>query len=336
MLMSSQTVHPIEVEVVSKEKVSLVAILQAGGTWGSMLAVVLGYLYFPGLGMTWLVLALTPFLMPGVIIALELLCVARTARQNGDDGRSNWKVWVRTWWVEWCLNLLVFAWRQPFAWKRLPDSSERGGDRRSPVVFVHGYLCNSGFWQPWLQACRDAGRPYATVNLEPVFSGIDAYVPQIEAAVHRVELATGRRPVLVGHSMGGLAIRAWLAFQPTDQQSRWLAVITIGTPHRGTWLARWSRTASGQQMRLGSEWLAQLRAREEAQQCTLNHARFLCWSSETDNVVFPVEAAGLPGADHRRLHAAGHIELAYLPSVISSSLEWIASAERSPAALTRS
>lgn len=223
----------------SKEEVSTVALLQAGGILGWMLAVVSGCLYFPGLGTTWLVLLLTPLLVPGVIIALELMCVARIARRNRDDGRFNWKGWVRTWWVEWCLNLLVFAWRQPFAWKRLPDSAGRGGDPQSPIVFVHGYLCNSGLWQPWLQACRDAGRPYVTVNLEPVFSGIDAYVPAIEAAVQRAELVTGRRPVLVGHSMGGLAIRAWLAAQPPAQQTRWLAVVTIGTPHGGTWLARW-------------------------------------------------------------------------------------------------
>ena len=312
----------------------MVALLQAGGLLGGVLLVVAATVHWRASGGPWpAVLALSPFLVPGLVIALELICAALIVRRAYRGPRPPRWFWVRTWWVEWRLNLTVFAWRQPFAWRQLPDWSGAGSGR-APIVFVHGYLCNRGFWLPWLRMCRSVGRPYVTVNLEPMFASIDDYVPAIEAAVQRAKATTGCRPVLVGHSMGGLAIRAWIASQSATHPRRWLATVTLGSPHAGTWLARWSRTANGRQMRQGSDWLAQLREREAALGGAAPHKAFLCWASATDNVVFPAETATLPGADNRWVAAAGHIELAYLPTVISTSLDWIASAERSPAART--
>lgn len=315
---------------------SRVALLQAGCVLGWVAVALLAVGLWRESGAPWLAwIALAPFLVSALVIGLELLCAAQLAEPQ-DQGRElrGWH-WLRTWWVEWRLNFTVFALRQPFAWRQLPDSSAADGDH-SPIVFVHGYLCNRGFWLPWLRVCRALGRPYVTVNLEPLFASIDEYVPAIEAAVRRTEALTGRRPVLVGHSMGGLAIRAWIASQSAAHPRRWLAAVTLGSPHAGTWLARWSRTENGLQMRQGSDWLAQLLEREAAPGGAAPHDAFLCWASATDNVVFPADTATLPGADNRRVAAAGHIELAYLPEVISTSLDWIALAERSPAARTAS
>jgi len=74
-----------------------------------------------------------------------------------------------------------------------------------------------------------------------VFASIDDYIPQIERAVHRIETATGLAPVIVAHSMGGLVARAWLrsraAHKRSDGTDEAARLITLGTPHRGTWLA---------------------------------------------------------------------------------------------------
>lgn len=283
-----------------------------------------------------LAFAMAPAAMPGGVIALELVLACWVAgRQRTMSAPPTVWLWARTWWVEWALNLVVFAWRQPFAWRRWPDTAKRQG-HRAAIVFVHGYLCNRGFWLPWLKHCRAHGRPYVTVNLEPAFAGIDAYVQAIEFAVRQAEQATGGPVFLVGHSMGGLAIRAWLASQTNAGAGRVRGVVTLGAPHAGTWLARWSRTPNGRQMRCASEWLAQLCQRERDCLGDAAYSGFLCWVSPTDNVVFPAETATLPGADNRWVAAAGHIELAYLPEVMSTSLAWIASAERSPAARTAS
>ena len=187
---------------------------------------------------------------------------------------------------------LVFAWRQPFRWQALPDTQTP--QRGAAVVLVHGFVCNRGFWLPWLRALRERGTAYATVNLEPVFGSIDDYVPPVEAAVARAERLGDGRPTLVCHSMGGLAARAWLAAEPRNA-ARVERVITIGSPHRGTWIGRFSRVANGRQMRVDGDWLRQLAARERTQRGESPYERFLCWYADTDNIVFPAPTATLPG-----------------------------------------
>jgi triacylglycerol esterase/lipase EstA (alpha/beta hydrolase family) len=104
--------------------------------------------------------------------------------------------------------------------------------------------------------------------------------------------------------MGGLAIRAWLrAFAADDRVAR---VITIGTPHGGTWIAHQGRGANARQMRLGSDWLRALAAAEPASRARL----FTCWWSECDQIVGPAPTAVLPGSEERRLQGRAHVEMA--------------------------
>ena len=111
------------------------------------------------------------------------------------------------------------------------------------------------FWTPWLRELRAADRAFVAVDLEPVFGSIDRYVQTIDAAIVRVTAATGQPPLLICHSMGGLAARAWLRDADGARVHR---IVTLGTPHRGTWLARFGRTANGRQMRMGGEWLQRI------------------------------------------------------------------------------
>eukprot|EP01035_Chromulina_nebulosa_P009829 gene9830-13259_t len=55
-------------------------------------------------------------------------------------------------------------------------------------------------------------------------------------------------PVLLCHSMGGLAVRAWLRAHQAD--GRVHRVLTLGTPHGGTWLGRFSHAPPWRQMRM--------------------------------------------------------------------------------------
>ncbi|MFZ2989806.1 esterase/lipase family protein [Ideonella sp.] len=213
---------------------------------------------------------------------------------------------LRAWWAEALAAPQVFFWRQPFRSRsepdflppRLPHQSGLPG-----VLLVHGFVCNRGFWNPWLRRFRDQGRPVVAISLEPVFGSIDEWVPGIEAAVQRLEAATGLPPLLVGHSMGGLAIRAWLRVSAGDQRIR--GVITLGTPHGGTWLAHGSLQRNGQQMRIGSDWLQALAAAESSER----RRRILCLYSACDNIVFPAPLAVLPGAAVQEVVGAAHVDL---------------------------
>lgn len=226
---------------------------------------------------------------------------------------------LRAWWVESHIAPLVFGWLQPFAWRRWPDTAEPGAavPGQRGVVLVHGFVCNRGLWTPWLRELRRRQVPYATVNLEPVFGSIDDYAPLIDDAVRRATDATGLPPLLVGHSMGGLAIRAWLRAAGPDAAQRVHHIVTLGTPHRGTWLARWSRLTNGRQMRVDGPWLTQLAADEVP---TLGQ-RFTCWYSHVDNIVFPASTATVAGADNRHVAGVPHVAMAFHPKVMADTLK---------------
>jgi triacylglycerol lipase len=154
------------------------------------------------------------------------------------------------------------------------------------------------------------------VTLEPVFGDLGDYVAPIEGAVARIESATGLAPVIVAHSMGGLALRAWLAVT-SDAPRRAHRLFTIGTPHRGTWMARWSATTNARSMRPRSAWLADLGSREAAAARTQAPGWRRCFWSHADNVVMPPSTALWPGADAHHLRATAHVALAFHAAVVS-------------------
>lgn len=255
-----------------------------------------------------------------LVMAVEFVA-ASLANRADPAPRARWPDLLRAWWGEVTTTPAIFCWRQPFRAGAVPDDPGRPGQRG--LVLVHGFLCNRGFWTPWLRRLRARGIPFVAVTLEPAFGRIDAYAEVIEAAVQKLEAATGQAPVLVGHSMGGLAIRVWLRDHPSDERVH--RVITIGSPHRGTLLGRFGRTPNARQMMPDSEWLQAL-ARQEPPG---RYGRFTCFYSHTDNIVLPASTATLPGADNRHLPGTAHVHMAFHEAVFQEALAWIARADSS-------
>jgi triacylglycerol esterase/lipase EstA (alpha/beta hydrolase family) len=216
----------------------------------------------------------------------------------------------------------VFLWRQPFRSEAEPDNLDRASVGRRGIVFVHGFLCNRGLWNPWMRQIRADGIPFVAVTLEPVFGSIDLYAPGIDKAVHDIAKLTQLAPVIVAHSMGGLAVRAWLALQSDD--GCFHRVVTIATPHRGTSMAQIGRTRNGREMRLGRPWLKSLAFLENAQL----HERFICFWGHCDNIVFPTFNATLPGADNRHLVATPHVQMVYHPLVMEEVIRMVGAPTR--------
>ena len=221
--------------------------------------------------------------------------------------------------LAWCVEGLtsprVFLWRQPFRSAAIPDCVPADARGRRGVVLVHGFFCNRGLWNPWMRQLEKKGVPFVAVTLEPAFGSIDRYLDTIEAAVLRLEAATGMAPVLVGHSMGGLAIRAWCA--RLGHGARFHRVVTIGTPHRGTWIARHARTPNGFEMGIDSPWLQAL-GRAEGEGA---YGGFTCFWGHCDNIVFPTRSATLPGADNRHLVQTPHVAMTFHPAVFAYVLQ---------------
>lgn len=230
---------------------------------------------------------------------------------HGDDPapRATPTQLLRAWWGEVLTAPRVFGWRQPFRSRVVPDHLPADARGRRGVLLVHGFVCNRGLWNDWLQRLSAQGTPCVAVNLEPVFGPIEATAPVVEAGIRVLEQATGLPPVVVGHSMGGLALRAWWAGDPRNDR-RIAHAITIATPHHGTALATLAFSANGRQMRRHSPWLRALAAAEPPDR----HAHITCFYGHCDNIAFPPSTAALPGAA-ANLHLAGtaHVHLVARP-----------------------
>lgn len=243
-----------------------------------------------------------------LVLGLEFVCLRLT---HGADPapRASGKQLLRAWWGEVLAAPAVFCWRQPFfsrTWPDLLPSSEAGQGQRG-LLLIHGFFCNRGVWNPWLKRLTQTGTPMVAVNLEPVFASIDDYVETIERAVCQLEQHTGMPPVVVAHSMGGLALRFWWAGK--GAHGRIHHAVTLGTPHHGTWLARFAMTGNSRQMRQRSDWLLTLSARETAQ-----HAeRMTCFYSHCDNIVFPASTATMVGAYNCHLPGVAHVHMVDSP-----------------------
>jgi triacylglycerol lipase len=218
-------------------------------------------------------------------------------------GPGSARVWWRSLVGECVASLRVFLLRQ--AWAASPPAFQKAlaQPERIPVLLVHGYICNHRVWDDLARDLRRAGHPVMTVNLEPVFTSIDNYAPLIEAAVGNLCHETGAAKVaLVGHSMGGLAIRAWMRRHGGDRVAR---VITLGTPHVGTRVDPHPVTANSRQMVLNSPWLQELAASESPATRSLIRIAL----STHDNIVYPQRQQVLEGASVTVFDGLGHLEL---------------------------
>ena len=294
----------------------MLANLQKNITSTLLLAACGWFLYFYSSAFFWAVSGFF-FIVFGYtgVLAIEFLFLIFINKADPTP-QATWKELFLAWLSESLTTPQVFFWRQAFRANDFPDVTSPSAlvQGHRGVVFVHGFFCNRGFWAPWLKRLQGRGHAYVALNLEPIFGSIDDYVSQIDEAVECITQSTGLTPLLVCHSMGGLVARAWL--KTMKSEGRVHHVVTIGTPHRGTWLARFGQGENSKQMRLRSDWQVQL----DQDMPKERHALFTCWYSNSDNIVAPASNATLPGADNRLVRGAGHVQLAFLPEIMTSTL----------------
>lgn len=230
-----------------------------------------------------------------------MVCVTTGLRSKA---REPTVLWLRSLWGEFWASILIFLLRQP--WSRespgvLPATSSTTD--QVPVVLVHGYVCNHRVWDTVARGLRSNGHTVLAVNMEPLFTSIDKYARTIEMAVMELCQQTGATQVaLVGHSMGGLAIRAWMRAHGVQRVAR---VLTLGTPHVGTQIEPNTKTPNGKQMCWQSPWLAALAASESDEV----RARIRIALTPQDNIVYPQRAQVLLGVEPAIFDGIGHLQM---------------------------
>ena len=248
--------------------------------------------------------ALLALLFPLALIKLGVLYTALKSR-TPNAGLLWWHALVGEVWATLRVVLLQLPWAKaaPAIEWPVPGAHGAAPRPRLPVLLVHGFVCNHRIWDPLAKRLGQAGHAVLRVDLEPLFTSIDNYAPLIERAVMQLCEQTGHAKVaLVGHSMGGLVIRAWLR---ACGSARVAQVITLGTPHAGTQIAQPSHTANGRQMVWHSAWLQALAASESAATRSLMRIAL----TPQDNIVHPQREQGLPGVAVTEVEGLGHIQL---------------------------
>jgi triacylglycerol lipase len=249
-----------------------------------------------------------------LITANNFVMAARYHSDTDAAERLGWRRQCRQFAEEFRSTMFSSSWSMPFFPFTEWISAQPAG---LPVLLVHGWGCNSGYWLKMSRTLRQHRISHRAVDLEPVFASIDDYSPALHRAVEALCQASGSAHIIIlAHSMGGLAARAYLR----DYGSARIAkVITLATPHHGTGHANFAPGLNSRQMRwIGgaadgapSDWLRQLESCESAQLRSL----FISIYSLHDNIVAPATSAELAGAVNIGFPAIGHVAMAFNPAI---------------------
>ena len=245
-----------------------------------------------------------------------------------------WRARCRMFATECSSSLLASSWSM--AWPAPVCGPANTGTIDAPVLLVHGYGCNRGYWSQLSVRLTGAGIEHQALDLAPPGVSIDDFVPQLAAAITRLCLGEDRQVILVAHSMGGLVARAYLRMHGAARVAR---LITLATPHHGTVLARFGIGVSARQMRrhgagahaVPSDWLVALAGSETVARRALITSLY----SHHDNIVAPQTSAVLDGARNIAFAGIGHVAMGRSPSVLQCVLTEIADVNGDGAAPAR-
>jgi pimeloyl-ACP methyl ester carboxylesterase len=183
----------------------------------------------------------------------------------------------------------------------LPD------DGHHPLVLVHGLAGHPGNFMAMRQylALKGRTRVYAidfgsAESLDLMATMLRDFV---DLVVSRNELDADARVDIVAHSMGGLVTR--LALEDRALAERVACVITMASPHSGTYTARLGATTPTTELRPESPVLARL-----AHQLPWGEQeglpRLVALWSASDLIVLPGEGGQVPGAENIELPGYTH------------------------------
>jgi pimeloyl-ACP methyl ester carboxylesterase len=193
---------------------------------------------------------------------------------------------------------------------------------RQPVFLVHGFAGADHSWWALRSALAAAGFPIVIALRHNAFRiDINGVADWLVDHAERAMLVNGSTGVhLIGHSMGGLAVRA--AVESRGLAGSATTAVTIATPHRGSGWARLMPGPAARQLRPGSEFLTGLDDPTEA-----HRPHWMNIYSADDRMVsvnsaaLPQPASGLLGArqmyfDQVQQESVGHRSILRHPRIV--------------------
>ena len=212
--------------------------------------------------------------------------------------------------VAWREGLATVAHGLLFPFGYIPNRhrSERRRDIRT-IVFVHGLAANRACFfalQTWLKAC--GYRRQLSFNHRDGPS-IEALAIQLKRQID--SQVKGGRIDIVAHSLGGLIARLYV--QQLGGARRVDRLVTLATPHQGTYASMFVPSAFVRQLEPGCSFMEHL----ESLRPPLDVA-FHAFAADGDQFVHPRDSALLPFGRNRMFHGQGHNSLLLSPVVLSA------------------
>ncbi len=178
----------------------------------------------------------------------------------------------------------------------------------TPILLVHGMVDNRAIFTLLKRSLRRRGFGcVVTLNYSPATNDIRAAAADLSAEVEALVAQTGYERVhVVGHSLGGLIARYYVQRLGGDERVHTL--VTLGSPHEGTEIARLLPVNLCRQLSPGSSLFAEL-----AQPAPGCRTRIVAYWSDLDQLVFPHESAQVNHPDLRASNVlvpkAGHMSI---------------------------
>ncbi len=284
------------------------------------------------------------FVLAALVLGLPLLSFAQYLRENARagllprvralcGGRLFWPVLRAALNSAWSIVLVVLAY--PLGWlparaSRLPQGTAPGG--LPPVLLTHGLYHNTSAWFLFRRRFQRAGfRDVRTYSYPSFFRPFAAIVDGlVQTALCAAQASPTGTVLLVGHSLGGLVIRA--ACANVALSGRVAGIVTLGAPHQGSTLAGLLAVGRlGRGLAPGGEVLEHVR---QLPGCAVPA---LSLYSPTDSMVLPLSGSFLEerekqaGWTEECLSPVSHVGLLHARRATSRSVEFLLAAASRPA-----
>lgn len=185
----------------------------------------------------------------------------------------------------------------------------------TPILLIHGMVDNRSIFTVLRRGLvrRGFGR-IDTMNYSILTGDVRAAAARLDKEVERIVEETGYERIhVIGHSLGGLIARYYVTRLGGDRRVHTL--VTLGTPHQGSYLALTWNSGLTRQLRPGSALLTEL-----AQPVSSCQTRFIVYWSDLDQVILPPHNAALHHKDlnvhNIELHGVGHMSLPITSTVV--------------------